>query len=142
MATADTRALRPSVRERAQGRCEYCLLPEEADFTHHEVDHIVAEQHGGKTALENLAYACFDCNKYKGPNIGSIDPDTGERTWLFNPRTQQWDEHFLLEKDGVVIGLTAEGRATARLLHINDPERVQDRLALLAIGKLHVTQRQ
>jgi 5-methylcytosine-specific restriction endonuclease McrA len=55
MATTDTRALRPSVRERAQGQCEYCLLPEEADFTRHEVDHIVAEQHGGKTTLENLA---------------------------------------------------------------------------------------
>jgi hypothetical protein len=142
VATTDTRALRPSVRDRTHRCCEYCLLPEEADFTHHEVDHIVAEQHGGKTTLENLAYACFDWNKYKGPNIASIDPDSGERTWLFNPRTQQWGEHFLLDKDGIIIGLTTEGRATARLLHINDPERVRDRVGLLAIGKLLLMQRQ
>ena len=74
MSPADTRALRPHIRARAQGRCEYCHLPEEADFAQYEIDHIIAEQHGGQTALENLAYACFDCNKHKGPNISPFAP--------------------------------------------------------------------
>jgi 5-methylcytosine-specific restriction endonuclease McrA len=91
MPPTDTRALRSSVRVRAQVRCEYCHLPEEVDFARYEIDHIIAEQHVGQTELENLAYACFDCNKHKGPNIASVDPRTGMRTWLFifNPRTDQ-----------------------------------------------------
>lgn len=34
----------------------------------------------GKTAAANLAYACFDCNRIKGSNISSLDPDTGMLT--------------------------------------------------------------
>ena len=136
MSPADTRALRPHVRARAQGRCEYCHLPEEADFAHYEIDHVIAEQHGDQTALENLAYACFDCNKRKGPNIASVDPQTGARTWLFNPRTDRWDNHFRLNADGTITGLTADGRATARLLALNAPDRVQDRADLLEAGRL------
>jgi hypothetical protein len=136
MATADTRALRAHVRARAEGRCEYCHLPEEADFVRYELDHVIAEQHGGSTDLANLAYACFDCNKFKGPNLASIDPLTHERTWLFHPRTQKWDDHFRLHDDGTITGLTAEGRTTARLLKLNEVERVQDRRSLIAFGKL------
>jgi len=109
MATADTRALRPQVRDRAQGCCEYCQLPEEEDFVRYEVDHVIAEQHGGKTALDNLAYACLDCNKRKGPNIASLDPNTHLLTPLYNPRIQKWDDHFQLNTEGTISGLTAEG---------------------------------
>jgi hypothetical protein len=38
MSPGDTRTLRPQVRVRAQGRCEYCQLPEEADFARYERD--------------------------------------------------------------------------------------------------------
>lgn len=139
MPTPDIRALRSQVQDRAQGGCEYCLLPEAADFVRYELDHIIAEQHGGQTALENLAYACLDCNRRKGPNIASIDPHTGERTWLFHPRMQQWQEHFRLCKDGTIVGLTPEGRATAFLLRFNDPTRIQDRADLIAVGNLNPT---
>ncbi len=60
------RPLRVQVQERAQGCCEYCLLPEVADLVRYELDHVIAEQHGGQTALDNLAYACLDCNKTQG----------------------------------------------------------------------------
>jgi len=136
MSPADTRALRASVRVRAQGHCEYCHLPEEVDFARYEIDHVIAEQHGGQTVLENLAYACFDCNKHKGPNIASVDPHTGMRTWLFNPRTDQWDAHFRLNADGTITGRTAEGRATAHVLALNTPDRVQDRADLIEVGRL------
>ncbi|MGH7965911.1 MAG: HNH endonuclease [Candidatus Binatia bacterium] len=136
MSTADTRTLRPQVRDRAQGRCEYCHLPEEVDFVRYEVDHVIAEQHGGKTDLDNLAYACFECNRQKGPNLASLDPQTGERAWLYNPRTQNWADNFRLDDSGTISGLTAEGRATVSLLAFNDPERVQDRKELIELGKL------
>ena len=130
MAASDTRPFRAQVRERAQGRCEYCRLPEEADFVSFEIDHVIATQHGGVTELGNLAYACLDCNKHKGPNIASLDPDTREVTPLYNPRTQDWEEYFQLGEDGTIVGLMPAGRATARLLEFNDPERVQERVAL------------
>ncbi|MSQ48625.1 MAG: HNH endonuclease [Deltaproteobacteria bacterium] len=129
--------MRSQVRLRAQERCEYCHLPEEADFAFHEVDHIIAGQHGGLTELANLAYACFDCNRCKGPNLTSIDPQTNEIAILFNPRTQEWNDHFELNVDGTVNGCTTTGRATARLLKFNDPGRVQDRVGLIAVGKLN-----
>lgn len=139
MPTADLRTLRAHVQERAQGRCEYCLLPEAADLVRYELAHVIAEQHGGQTALDNLAYACLDCNKRKGPNIASTDPQTGERMWLFHPRLQQWQEHFRLCEDGTIVGLTPEGRATAFLLRFNDPTRIQDRTDLIAVGNLNPT---
>lgn len=129
-------ALRSAVTERAQGRCEYCRMPQEAELVDYEVDHIIAEQHSGKTELGNLTYACFDCNRYKGPNLTSIDPQTGEVTPLFNPRVQQWDGHFELHPDGTIDPYTAEGRATSRLLHFNDPTRVQQHADLIIAGRL------
>ena len=47
MSPADTRALRPHIRARAQGRCEYCHLPEEADFAHYEIDHVMCQHFSG-----------------------------------------------------------------------------------------------
>ena len=50
--------LRRQVIERAENRCEYCLLPADVAFFPHEVDHVVAEKHGGATNIDNLALAC------------------------------------------------------------------------------------
>jgi HNH endonuclease len=44
------------VRARAGDRCEYCRVPRRFDPLPFQVDHIVAEQHGGRTILENLAW--------------------------------------------------------------------------------------
>ena len=54
--------LRKQVSERAQDCCEYCLIPEMAVLFAHQVDHIIAEKHGGLTEAENLALACAICN--------------------------------------------------------------------------------
>ena len=50
--------LRRKVRQRANLICEYCLQPEGDGLFSHEVEHIVAEKHRGKTISENLALAC------------------------------------------------------------------------------------
>ena len=70
-------SLREAVRRRANNRCEYCLLAEEDAVFPHEPDHIIAEKHGGPTTAENLAWACFDCNRFKGSDIASLDPASG-----------------------------------------------------------------
>jgi hypothetical protein len=126
-------ALRDQVRERARNRCEYCLVPE-ALLIGHEADHVIATQHRGPTSIENLALACFDCNRRKGPNISSVDPDTGEIVQLFNPRRQTWSDHFTF--DGARInGRTPTGKATVELLHFNNPVRIQIREELRKAGQ-------
>jgi len=45
------------VRNRANHRCEYCQMPQSAiDFTF-PIDHIIAQQHGGRSVFSNLALA-------------------------------------------------------------------------------------
>jgi 5-methylcytosine-specific restriction endonuclease McrA len=124
-------SLRRLVYERANGLCEYCLLPERFSFALHQIDHITAEKHGGGTVADNLALSCILCNKYKGSDLASIDPLTGKITPLFHPRLQTWHEHFILEAAGHFASQTPEGRATLRLLQLNQSERVEERRLLI-----------
>jgi hypothetical protein len=118
------------VRQRAQGRCEYCHLPAAVYPLPFHVDHIVARQHGGQTVLENLALACLHCNRHKGPNIAGSDPNTGELIRLFDPRADVWNEHF--EWAGAILrGLTTMGRVTIHVLGINDSDFLAVREALI-----------
>ena len=119
-------SLRRKVVARANACCEYCLLPDNLSFYPHEVDHITALKHGGKTETENLAYACWRCNRYKGTDLGSFDPATGKFSFLFNPRTQYWHEHFKWQ-DAQILGQTLEGRTTAYLLQLNTQARIEER---------------
>jgi hypothetical protein len=130
--------LRSAVIERARKQCEYCQRPDSQEINAypHEVDHLTARKHGGLTTAENLAYACFDCNRHKGTDLSSIDQRTGKIVQLFNPRTHQWSTHFRLRTDGMIHPRTAAGRATTQLLHFNDPIRMQFRAALIKAGEL------
>lgn len=124
---------RRQVQERARGCCEYCLIHEADMYYPHEADHVIAEKHGGATSFENLAWACFYCNRFKGSDLASIDPTSSKIVLLFHPRTQKWHRHFRLN-GARIEGMTASGRATVALLHLNDPERVAYRMGLIEIG--------
>ncbi|HTU92985.1 MAG TPA: HNH endonuclease [Gemmataceae bacterium] len=125
--------LRRSVRLRAGDCCEYCLIPESMTLATHEIDHVIAEKHGGPTEAGNLALACALCNGFKGSDLASIDAQSGAIVPLFNPRRDRWPDYFRLE-GGRIEPLTASGRATVRLLQLNDPHRIEERLLLVAAG--------
>jgi len=97
------------------------------------VDHIVARQHGGLTAIDNLASACLHCNRHKGPNIAGRDPVSGELVRLFHPRQDEWSDHFEW-KDAELGGRTAIGTITIQGLAINDPDFLAVREALMQEG--------
>jgi hypothetical protein len=121
------------VWDRANSSCEYCLLPQECSHLTFEVDHIIATCHGGLTRGSNLALTCFYCNRYKGPNIAGIDPISRKLSPLFHARRHKWQRHF--RYDGpVLVGLTRVGRATIAVLHINDPDAIALREALIESG--------
>jgi hypothetical protein len=127
--------LRQFVRARASHRCEYCRIPQAAiTFVRFHVEHIRARQHGGNDDPDNLALACRRCNAFKGPNLTAIDTFSGDVVSLFNPRRDAWDDHFVVE-EFLIIGLTKVGRATAALLNMNAPDRVQLRIELAQIGE-------
>lgn len=128
-------ALREQVRQRAGGRCEYCRIPESHTLTPHEVDHVVAEKHGGATEADNLALSCALCNKHKGTDLTSIDPVTGDVVQLFHPRRDRWADHFQLN-EGRVVPLSSIGRTTVRLLQLNTNERIAERELLIEAGLL------
>jgi hypothetical protein len=118
--------LRRLVRERAADRCEYCRVPQSFDAMPFQIDHIIAEVHHGPTEAENLAWSCFDCNVYKGPNIAGVDPDTQAITRLFHPRTDKWQEHFSWS-GARIEGTSAVGRTTVDVLRLNLSSRVEHR---------------
>jgi len=113
---------RRRVAERAYHVCEYCLVHEDDAYHGCEVDHIISLKHAGLTVPENLAYACFHCNRHKGADVGSRSR-TGTFVRLFNPRTDRWLDHFLLHQ-GRIEGSSEIGVVTARTLDFNHIERV------------------
>jgi HNH endonuclease len=124
------RTLIAQVRQLAGNRCDYCHLPDEFDPLPFQLDHVIAQQHGGLTVLENSAWSCLHCNKHKGPNIAGIDPITGKLVALFHPRLQRWDRHFQWNGP-ILVGRTAIGRTTIRVLAINSPDAVAFRAELM-----------
>lgn len=102
-------ATRAAVRARAQNRCEYCQrLQSTSPLIPLQIEHVIARKHGGADDADNLALACAECNLHKGSDLTGIDPDSGQVTPLFNPRHDQWDEHFAW--DGLrIVGCSAVG---------------------------------
>ena len=96
---------RAFVRARAQGRCEYCRLPEMRARLPHQLEHIIAKQHRGTDDPENLALACAGCNSFKGPNVAGIDPATGAPVdlWAVDGRVVDGPVADPIELTGVVL---------------------------------------
>jgi hypothetical protein len=105
------------IHERANFLCEYCQTSQHITGQAMHVDHIDPD---GDELLDNLCLSCANCNMSKAHATSAVDPETGESVPLFNPRTQDWSEHFEWMPDRIVLqGLTPVGRATIRRLRIN-----------------------
>ena len=134
------RATRKLVRTRAIGRCEYCRIPEEefAAATSFVVEHIQPRSLFRNNdplghAPQNLAWSCPKCNLHKATKTQATDPETGQIFALFNPRRDQWEDHFYALLGGRIEGKTPSGRATREALKFNEPDRV--------LGRYHLAQR-
>jgi hypothetical protein len=97
-------------------------------------DHIIARKHRGETVEENLAWACYLCNRLKGSDIASVDVETGRIVRLFHPRKDRWETHFRLDGPRIV-GLTSVGRVTEFLLQFNRRRTLGTRQALIDTGR-------
>ena len=119
-------ALRQAVLGTAQGRCAYCLSPEQMMGVAFEVDHIIPRSAGGRTQLDNLCLSCPTCNRHKARRLSAPDPLSGRAVTLFHPKQDVWSHHFTWSADGAhIIGLMPTGRATVEALRFNRPAIVQ-----------------
>jgi hypothetical protein len=130
-----SKSRRQAVRDRAGNCCEYCRLPASAGTVAFHVDHIIPLKHGGKDDMSNLSLACYKCNAHKGYDLAGLDPQTQAMTLLYNPRTLEWDEHFLIRENMRIDGMTPQGRTTIRVLQMNDQNRVENRQLLAEMGE-------
>jgi len=74
-------------------------------------------------------------NNAKGVQTECLDPDTGQRVRLFDPRRQSWTDHFSWSADGTrVLGRTPCGRATVLALQLNGLVAVTVRRCWVAAG--------
>ena len=122
--------LREASAKRADFCCEYCRLPDTDSYYGFQVDHIVSRKHGGATILKNLAYACPDCNRYKGSDLGTYLDDPLVLIRFFNPQVDNWDDHFEADDSGLIFSKTDIGKATLKILQINHPDRIIERQLL------------
>lgn len=134
MSTNISKALRSLVTKRAQNKCEYCLISTEDTFLPFHIDHIISIKHGGANIEENMALACPHCNQHKGSDLATILGSTNDLIRLFNPRNDNWYEHFAID-GGQIIGKTKIGQATTKLLKFNDQDRLLLRELLAKAGR-------
>ena len=121
--------VRAFVRARADNRCEYCQRRQATSpLIRLQIEHIIPIKHGGSDELDNLGLACAECNLKKSSDLAGFDPKTNELTPLFHPRLQSWGEHFAWN-GFQIIGTTAVGRTTVRVLDLNSAPRLRVRLA-------------
>jgi hypothetical protein len=72
-------------------------------------------------------------NNYKGTDLGTVLDDEAVVVRLFNPRRQDWFDHFEVIK-GAIYPKTLTGKATVKLLEFNEISRILERLDLVAAG--------
>jgi hypothetical protein len=112
--------LRRAVSRRSSARCEYCHLSQAGQEATFHIDHVTPLAAGGETVIDNLALACVSCSLRKGARQTAVDPETNREVALYNPRRDNWSEHFAWQ--GVhLVGLTERGRATIEALDQNRP---------------------
>lgn len=124
------------VRQRANLLCEYCHASEQWQYVAFTIEHIIPLTKNGADTLDNLALACFHCNRKKSDRTTAIDPQSGVEVSLFNPRQESWSNHFIWSVDGLlIISLTPIGRTTVTALALNRARVINIREADRAVGR-------
>ena len=76
----------------------------------------------------------LDCNRNKGSDFGSFDPETDKFVILYNRRQDKWSDYFELDSASI-IARTSKGRVTEFLLKLNAPKRLNNRELLVKSGR-------
>ena len=121
--------LHETVRRRFAFQCAYCGTTETEAGGELTVDHYHPLSANGPDLLENLIYACFRCNVYKGDYWAA--PPIINR--ILNPLQDDFSQHFYEDTvSGGLVSLTETGGFHIHRLNLNRPQlntrRLQRRL--------------
>jgi HNH endonuclease len=131
-----SKSVREKVEARANKLCEYRLSPLEFSPDPFSIEHILPLSTGGTNDSENLALSCQGCNGSKSVKIEAFDLVSQTIARFCNPCTDSWDEHFVWNEDFTeMIGLTAKGRVTIKILQLNRQRVVNLRRLLILAGE-------
>ena len=110
------------IRTLAGDRCGYCRFPQDFSVAQLQFDHVISLDKGGEDTEENQCLLCPKCNRAKWGKIDGFDKETGQNVRLFDPRTDDWHEHFEWSSDALrITGKTAIGRVTVTEAKLNNP---------------------
>jgi hypothetical protein len=112
--------LREQARQRALCACEFCGVHEDNAGATLTIDHFQPRSKGGSDDLDNLVYACPSCNQYKQ----DYWPTNAQSLPLWNPRNDDFAEHFTEAENGQLIALTPIGTFTLQHLRLNRSQLV------------------
>jgi hypothetical protein len=121
-------AKQEQIRQRFGCRCGYCGVSEVDTGGSLTVDHFQPVAAGGDDSDDNLVYACFKCNQYKGDfHPSPTDLRNGWR--VLHPIRDNLAVHLSENNQtGMLEPLTETGRFHITLLHLNRPALVEFRL--------------
>lgn len=123
------------VATRAYHCCEYCKSMDTFSPNYFTIDHIIPEPLSGTDTLDNLAYACFLCNRLKSNKSKIFDVASASWVNIYNPRSQDWNEHFAWSEDLIsIVGISAIGRVTVDELQLIRPKLISYRKAVIPFG--------
>ncbi|GAB4463801.1 MAG: hypothetical protein OHK0029_33040 [Armatimonadaceae bacterium] len=112
------------VRHRFGSACGYCGVSETDTGGQLTVDHFVPLSAGGGDNDENLVYACFRCNLYKG-DFFPTEEQRNQGIRVLHPLLDDQSAHFREEPSTcLLVPVTDTGRFHIRLLQLNRPELV------------------
>lgn len=129
--------LRWRVLERDGFTCIYC--GRSAPDVRLEVDHVVPVSHGGRTVDDNLATACWDCNRGKSAIDASGALDIRRRLLTVNREANEWYEFARKILDDLDIAndeIRDSEERIERLTQALDEERAGYRSELIHIGQI------
>ena len=128
--------IQTKVRQRANCLCEYCHASEKWQYVEFTIEHVIPLNKNGAETVDNLALACFHCNRKKSDKTTAIDSESGVELPLFNPRIDAWSQHFIWSIDTLyIIALTPVGRATIATLALNRERVLNIRAGDKTIGR-------
>ena len=131
-----SKSIREKVEARANKLCEYCLSPLNFSPDSFSIEHIFPIFLGGTNDLDNLALSCQGCNGYKSTKNDAFDMVSQTNASFYNPRQDIWSEHFVWSEDFTeIIGLTAKGRVTIKVLKLNRQRVMNLRRVLVLAGE-------
>src|SRR5262245_4982653 len=112
------------------------VLPDAREILHRSIPGRAYRRHPAPRAdgAVEPRFCLSSMQSFQGPNLTSIDPESGRLVKLYNPRRMRWSRHFAWDGP-LLVGRTSIGRATVALLRINDGTRVELRVALIEEGR-------